>query len=1139
GVDDDCDGPVDEHYIPTFTCGDGVCERDSVCSGGAVTCTAGFPTGPDTTCNGVDEDCDGSVDEHWVAGTCGVGACMGTATCVGGTESCIEGSPTADTTCDGIDDDCDGSTDEHWVAGTCGVGACMATETCVSGVESCTPGAATIDNDCDGIDDDCDGSTDEHWVAYTCGSGSCTATATCIGGVEDCTPGSGAVDDTCDGVDDDCDGSFDEHWTTYTCGVGACLAWATCVAGTESCVEGPASLDNDCDGIDDDCDGSVDEHWVAGTCGVGACLATETCIAGVESCTPGAATIDNDCDGVDDDCDGSADEHWIPYTCGVGACLAWATCVAGAESCISPAPTSDANCNGIDNDCDGETDEHYVPYTCGSCPDLSECISGTASCSADTWCNDTGHATLIGHDYFASNADADRIMGNAVFLTTATGTVQVLGYTQYADTSSTGEVANTNAAIDARAAALGRTWRLETFTDYTQLDSLLPGYHVLLVYEQESGNTTLMQTVGTAWSATLDAFVNAGGVVIVADYSGGSWEIMNSSGLMTITSATMIGSGSSLTLAAPGDAVASGVSNPYTATNGTITYTTSDTVVVSQTSAAVPVVVHKEFTTGGCHTYSELIPSGTLLSSSPQCTGWNTWRFDTTGRTCTDPTIVQAMADALRTAGTGSWSCDGNTWTVGPCGSGTAIAANAGVCSCLTPDYVARPCINNLNWGGVNTASCSSPTQTLTVDFCGSGGSTGCDDYTENFPTGTLLSSSPQCTNWNSWRAGLATSGIASINARGTYDTTGVTCSVPAMAQAIADALRTDGTGSWVCDGHTWYVGVCGGTALSIDMTVCTCTTGAYSVRPCINNANWGGITTATCSGPTQDMTVEVCGAGSTWAGLRTFTNCSATGSSGPTQAGCDTEYTGLTLDGEVTVTGGIQAWTVPMSGTFRIEAYGAEGHSAETLYSGGDGAMVGGDFVLTAGEILYIVVGQQGVGDGCNGGGGGGTFVVDASDTAMIVAGGGAGTRSVVSQDGCDGRTSDYAGTGSGSGSTHTCPAKTSGLTLGGIVSSSSWGSGAGGFVGNGTADGTSTRAGISYLNGATGGYDATTPAYGGFGGGGAGEGGCGGGGGGGYSGGDGGRLAGGGGSYNSGGSPTATAGANTGHGYATIDLL
>jgi hypothetical protein len=551
-----------------------------------------------------------------------------------------------------------------------------------------------------------------------------------------------------------------------------------------SCVEGTPTPDTTCDGVDEDCDGSVDEHWVAGTCGVGACEATETCVSGVESCVEGTPTPDNDCDGIDDDCDGSTDEHWVAGTCGVGACLATETCVSGVESCTPGSPTSDANCNGVDNDCDGETDEHYVPYTCGSCPDLSECISGTASCSADTWCNDDGHATLIGHDYFASNTDVDRIVGNAVFLTTATGTVQVLGYTQYADTSGTGEVANTNAAIDARASALGRTWRLQTFDDYTQLDTLLPGYHVLLVYEQESGSTTLMQTVGTAWASTLDSFVNGGGVVVVADYSGSSWEILDTSGLMTITASAGVSSGTSLTIAAPGDAVATGVSNPYTATNGSRSYTTSDTVVVSQTSTAAPVVVHKEFTSGGgCDTYSETFVNGSTPSA--QCTSWNSWRaglsssgystvtmsgtYDTTGITCSDPATAQAIADAIRTLTSGSWSCDGHTWYL--CGTrytGELWIDAPSLCSganCPNPGYILRPCCGHSNWGGVNTATCTSnPTQNMTLEFCGSGSSS--PTIIEDFETGTWP--------WSPWvvnaSGGTVSSTAAHDGSRGIYN---------------------------------------------------------------------------------------------------------------------------------------------------------------------------------------------------------------------------------------------------------------------------------------------------------------------------------------------------------------------------------
>jgi hypothetical protein len=63
GVDDDCDGEVDE--LGTFTCGVGVCARTvPACSGGTVSvCRPLAPAATSDGCNGVDDDCDGAVDE--------------------------------------------------------------------------------------------------------------------------------------------------------------------------------------------------------------------------------------------------------------------------------------------------------------------------------------------------------------------------------------------------------------------------------------------------------------------------------------------------------------------------------------------------------------------------------------------------------------------------------------------------------------------------------------------------------------------------------------------------------------------------------------------------------------------------------------------------------------------------------------------------------------------------------------------------------------------------------------------------------------------------------------------------------------------------------------------------------------------
>ena len=54
-----------------------------------------------------------------------------------------------------------------------------------------------------------------------------------------------------------------------------------------------------------------------------------------------------------------------------------------------------------------------------------------------------------------------------------------------------------------------------------------------------------------------------------------------------------------------------------------------------------------------------------------------------------------------------------------------------------------------------------------------------------------------------------------------------------------------------------------------------------------------------------------------------TFSSSGALGNVGPTQMQCDTEYAGSNLDGNVTVTGGVQFWDVPITGTYTIEAFG------------------------------------------------------------------------------------------------------------------------------------------------------------------------------------------------------------------------
>jgi hypothetical protein len=148
-----------------------------------------------------------------------------------------------------------------------------------------------------------------------------------------------------------------------------------------------------------------------------------------------------------------------------------------------------------------------------------------------------------------------------------------------------------------------------------------------------------------------------------------------------------------------------------------------------------------------------------------------------------------------------------------------------------------------------------------------------------------------------------------------------------------------------------------------------------------------------------------------------TFTNAGATGRTGPIITDLTGTYTPDWTDNVNYLnvsTQGIQDWTVPETGTYTITAIGAQGgsglDSTPITYSGGKGAWMQGDFALTKGDTLHILVGQQGIGgptaiighSNMAGGGGGGTFVSKGTtltnSIALIVAGGGGGGTYAVS---------------------------------------------------------------------------------------------------------------------------------------------
>ena len=199
--------------------------------------------------------------------------------------------------------------------------------------------------------------------------------------------------------------------------------------------------------------------------------------------------------------------------------------------------------------------------------------------------------------------------------------------------------------------------------------------------------------------------------------------------------------------------------------------------------------------------------------------------------------------------------------------------------------------------------------------------------------------------------------------------------------------------------------------------------------------------------------------------------------------------------------TGSIATWTVPLTASYEITAYGAKGGGAY----GGNGAVIGGSFLLDSGVTLNLLVGGQGATahGGDVSGGGGGTFVVAPTNTPLLVAGGGGGSGYDILNVSYNlfGLDASTIPSGNGAGSSGGANGA-GGLGGGGRVARG--GGGGGGLFGSGSSV-TNAAGGQSYVSGGGGGGSGGSGA-GGFGGGGqANEGG---GGGGGYSGGGGGEY-------------------------------
>ena len=398
------------------------------CSGGAWQACDSSSYGsdyedPEASCDGLDNDCDDQTDEDLTAEPCDIqlGVCNGSTKRCGGNSGWLDCDGTdyganyedPETSCDGLDNDCDDQTDEDCPCNPgdtqpCGTGKCAGTQECEAGGTwgACDGPPPDPSESCNNIDDDCDGLTDEDLTAPACA----LQAGVCSGSVQTCGGAAGwlacdastygndyeADEQSCDGLDNDCDDSTDEDLTGPACP----LQQGVCAGSTEACSGGSwqacdaSSYGNDyratesatdCDSLDNDCDGTTDEECPCNPGDTQTCSSNEgECVEGTQTCDAngtwgacdGTLPRDETCDGLDNDCDTQTDEDLTGLPCPLqdGVCAGVRAICGGTDGWVCDyGSTYEADnetlCDDLDNDCDGETDEDcagdVVEGSCG------------------------------------------------------------------------------------------------------------------------------------------------------------------------------------------------------------------------------------------------------------------------------------------------------------------------------------------------------------------------------------------------------------------------------------------------------------------------------------------------------------------------------------------------------------------------------------------------------------------------------------------------------------------------------------------------------------------------------------------------------------------------------------------------------
>jgi hypothetical protein len=240
---DMCTGGVCAGTAPSEACNTGklgVCAAGtSACLNDAVVCNQTQQPSAEV-CNGLDDDCDGVVDNGNPGGglACNTGrpgvCAAGTTACTAGAVACNQTQQPSAEVCNGLDDDCDGVVDNGNPGGglACNTGR---PGVCAAGTTACTAGAVACNQTqqpsaevCNGLDDDCDGVVDNNpggSTPLTCNDNNCnTVNDVCIGGL--CVGTDPCADVTCPGPDG-------TTCATAACGPGQCGFETT--SYTESC----------------------------------------------------------------------------------------------------------------------------------------------------------------------------------------------------------------------------------------------------------------------------------------------------------------------------------------------------------------------------------------------------------------------------------------------------------------------------------------------------------------------------------------------------------------------------------------------------------------------------------------------------------------------------------------------------------------------------------------------------------------------------------------------------------------------------------------------------------------------------------------------------------------------------------------